>query len=553
MVPASLAPPRSLIITTTLVTVAVAVATRVIQMADINSYHLSMDELRKERSGSYLLTAAFFLQDQLTVQIPPFHEVVWQQLRELRLSLMSPDSRLIKKVFTVPREHNKTTIVKLFCADALRVDPNVSFILYCSATFSSAANACRDIVRWLTSDLEQQLWGESERIKQNETEGLWILRIPTAYGKVKEVILKAVGVDKQVRGLNIFSRRPDTVIADDIEDLNTADGGKQQLKLDEWFFGTLLKATATQAMVILIGNIIKSSTLLARLCEDSTWNPTRFGAIVRGDDGKLRPLWEGKHTLDSLLTEYRSYRRLGLGHVWESEMMNLSRDVSLAELIPQSCLVPDVLPDRVTCGFITVDPAFGVNAVNDESAITVHVQTASSPVPIVIDSDHGRWKERVLFDHVIDLVYRWGLTTVVIEAVAAQRLLIPLFRSFMLEDQLNVDMLSFMPIQGQREANAKSARINAFRNSCITGNYSIAESQMEFKLALEEWSPESAKHDDLVDSGSFGLLIWDQMGRYIEAQGRMQQVGALLTDVNGSYRNGADYSAGISELQTSIL
>jgi len=517
-------------------------------MADMGVYRIPLNELRTQRSGSYLLTAAFFLQDQLTVAIPPFHEVVWQELRSLRLRLGLPDSRLIKKVFTVPREHNKTTLVKLFCVDALRVDPNVSFILYCSATFSSAANACRDIVRWLSSDSEKQLWGETKHIKQNETEGLWILTIPTAYGKSKDVILKAVGVDKQVRGLNIFSRRPDTVIADDIEDLNTADSGRQQEKLDEWFFGTLLKATATQAIVILIGNIIKSSTLLARLCEDPTWNPTRFGAIVRGDDGELRPLWEGKHTLESLLTEYRSYRRLGVGHVWESEMMNLSRDVSLAESIPKECVVPDVMPDQVTCGFITVDPAFGVEAINDESALTVHVQTAASPIPIIVDSDHGRWKERMLFEHVLDLVYRWGVTTIVIEAIAAQRLLIPLFRAFMIEDQLDADVLNFLPMQGQREKNAKSARINAFRNSCITGNYSIAASQMEFKLMLEEWSPETAKHDDVVDSASFGLLVWQQMGQYVQSQGRVSEIGALLA---GSESFGNVH--GRSELHTSIM
>jgi len=510
-------------------------------------YHMSLDDLRKKRSDSYLLTAAFFLQDQLTLEIPPFHETVWQELKQLRVKLLDLSSRPIKKVFTVPREHNKTTIVKLFCVDSFREDPNISFILYCSATFSSASNACRDIIRWLMCEQEAHLWGETEKVKQNETEGLWILKIPTSYGRKKEIVLKAVGVDKQIRGLNIFSRRPDMIIADDIEDLNTADDGKQQMKLDEWFFGTLIKATATQAIVILIGNIIKSSTLLSRLCEDPAWNPTRFGAIVREPDGRLRPLWEGKYTLQSLLAEYRSYRRLGLGHIWESEMMNLSRDVSLAEAIPANCLIPDPHPQQVKCGFIAIDPAFGVQSINDESAITVHAQLANSPTPVLIDCEHGRWKERVLFERMMDLVYKWGLTTIVIEAVAAQRLLFPLFKAFMLESGMQPEVLTFLPLPGQRELNAKAARINAYRNSCITGNYKIVESQIEFKLALEEWSAESGKHDDVVDSGSFGPLVWSKMGTFVEAQGRVQQIGSML---NARDLNALPY---LNEWQTAAI
>lgn len=500
------------------------------QMTDITSvYRIPVNELRISRSSSYLLTAAFFLQDQLTLEIPKFHESIWQELRYLRSKLHEPDSRLIQKVFTVPRDHNKTTLIKLFCVDSLRFDSAISFVLYCSATFSSAANACRDIVKWLLSDEENAMWGKGQEIKKNETEGLWILRIQAADGKMKEIIIKAVGVDKQVRGLNVYSKRPELIVADDIEDLNTADGDRQQRKLDEWFFGTLLKASAMRALVIVIGNIIRNSTLLARICQDTAWNPTNFGAIVKDEEGNLQPLWPHKHTLEGLMNEYRSYRKLGLGHIWESEMMNLSRDISLAEAIPQSCVVPDPHPEQVTCGFIVIDPAFGISAANDETAITVHAQISNSQIPVMIDSVKGRWKERQTFEQILDLVYAWGLTTIVIEAVAAQRLLIPLFKAFMMEQQISEDALLFLPITGQREANAKAARINAFRNACITGNYAIAEGQFEFKLNLEEWSAESNKHDDLPDSASFGPLIWEKMGSRIETIGRrVGVIGALL-------------------------
>lgn len=516
---------------------------------EFKSYQLSRAEIRAQRSSNLALTLACYLGDTLTLEIPQFHHTIWAELHEFKRRFEIIKVGHIQKLFTVPREHSKTTTVKAFVPDAFR-ESSLDFLLYVNATAGGAINAIRDIVAWLCSESETNLWGETEVIKKNETEGLWILNIPLADGTKKLVILRAVGSGTKIRGMNIMNRRPNLVIMDDIEDVDSADSGANQKKLDEWLFGTLLKATAKKSLRIMIGNIIRDSTALARLAKDPTWNPTNFGAIVRNKiTGILEALWPGLHSVKSLMTEYRQYRKLGLGHVWESEMMNLSRDLTLAESLPPTAMVPDVSPEEIECGFIVIDPAFGVKALNDETAMTVHVRSKNrSQVPIMADSDHGRWNETQMFDHLLELVYKWGLTTVAIEAVSAQRLIIPLFKAFMRERQMADDAFLFIPFQGQRTPDAKASRIKGFRSAIIEDSYYLAESQIDAKLTLEEWSPE-ADFDDMPDSCSMGLVVWEQVGKLIETQGkRYARIGDVLFGLDvGQVMHGR------SELQTAIF
>lgn len=496
--------------------------------SNTQDYTFDAAEVRNQLDANYAMNAALILGSELTLEIPAFHHDVWRELVTYRRRIDLMLTGHLQKAFTVPREHSKTTILKIFITNAFRFS-SLRFLLYTGATYTNAANCVRDVVEWLLSENQSKVWGLSFKIKSNESEGLWILDIADHQGRRKRVILRAIGRRGSVRGLNIDSMRPDLLVFDDIEDLETADGGEMQAKLDEWFFGTVLKASAKRSLRIYIGNIIRSTTLLARLAKDEDWNPTNYGALVRNKQtGALQPLWPGMHTVESLLADYRSFRRRGLGSTWESEMMNLARDIVLQESLPDTCLTPIPSAEYVESGFICLDPAFGLDSNNDDSAITVHARLKNLPVPAVIDSFKGKGSERYVFDRIMDAVYRWGLRTIVIEAVAAQRLLIPLFRAYAEQINLPPDVLIYVPISGANVSDAKFSRIRAFRNALITGDYVLADSQIDLKLELEAWSAD-AKHDDLPDSAALGQLAWDKCGAAITlGAGRIQDIGSLL-------------------------
>jgi hypothetical protein len=505
----------------------------VTQEVTLNKHELLM-AIRKE----CVMFLAFYLGEELTLTVPEFHIEIWDELLEILDQVNQPDQVIghLQKLFAVPREHSKSTLAKLAVILFMRYSP-FRFTMYVSKTNTVAMQAIKDIIMWLKSPQEQELYGPVTMVKSNETESLWILIIFLADGRTqKRIIFKAMGSNQQVRGTLIENMRPELIILDDIEDLDTADDGIQQKKLNEWVMGSLLKASARRSVRVFVGNMIRSTTLLAKLSKDPEWNPTVFGALVKDKvTGKLQALWEGRWTVAALLKDYMSYRRLGLGHVWEAEMMNLAADTLLAMNLDGSVIVPDINPEELTAGFICLDPAFGQNSWNDESAITVHVRKHGVGIPIVCDSRKGRWTESQVFDEMMALSYYWNLATWTIEAAAAQKLLIPLFRLFCIERGMPPDTFTILPMTGGQEA--KSSRINAFRQSIASKSYGLTESQIELKLRLEEYSPDTKVHDDLCDSGAFGPIVWNMYGQMIESQGVQSMAGRLMQVRNQNTMN----------------
>lgn len=483
---------------------------------------LSKAELLIAMQTDCVVFFTFYLEDALDLEIPPFHEDIWGELLEFVIALNQDGAiKTLKKLFAVPREHAKSTIAKLAAILFLKYT-RLSFLLYVSKTQGHGKNAIKDILAWFESPQETELHGRSTPIKNSETEGLWISNIQirdsmTVPPRTKRVTLKALGSLQQVRGLLINNQRPDLIILDDIEDLDNTTI-ELQPKLDRWLFGSLLKAFAKTYFVIMIGNMLSNTTILYRLSKDPEWNPTVLGSIVRNrTTGKLEPLWNGRHTLESLMKEYSTYRRIGQGATWEAEMMNLTMNEIYREDMKGIVYVAKPNPEDLEAGAIILDPAFGKNSWNDDSAFTVHARVKGQPVPAVVESRVGKFTEREMFEIFLELSYYWGITTWVIESQAAQRLLIPIFELLFQEYHIRGDIFTMLPIQRNQET--KASAILAFRKIVKGGNYGIADTEYELVERLGDYDPSSKKPDDLCDSASYGNNIWIHFGKVIEFNG----------------------------------
>jgi hypothetical protein len=489
----------------------------------------------------------FYLQEALDLEVPPFHEDIWGELLEF-VEKLNRDGTIqtLKKLFAVPREHAKTTIAKLATILFLKYT-KLSFLLYVSKTQGHGKNAIKDILGWLESPQERELHGHPTIIKNSETEGLWQLNIQIRTSmseapRVKRITMKALGSLQQVRGLLIDNKRPDLIILDDIEDLDNTTI-ELQPKLDRWLFGSLLKSFAKTYFVIMIGNMLSNTTILYRLSKDSEWNPTVLGSLVRNrDTRKLEPLWQGRHTLESLLKEYSTYRRMGQGATWEAEMMNLTMNEIYREDMKGLVYVPKPNPEDIEWGAIVLDPAFGKNSWNDDSAFTVHVKIKGIPIPAIVESRVGKFTELQQFEIFLELSYYWGLTTWVIEAQAAQKLLISYFNLLFQEYKIRADLFTLLPIQ--RHQDTKASAILAFRKAAKGGNYGIADTEFDLVEKLGDYDPTSKQHDDLCDSASYGLNIWIHFSQIIEING-IKKVAMIAHGESGVEGEGILLSAAI--------
>lgn len=500
----------------------------------MSGYAFDKSQLREMLHRDVELMLGFYIGEELDLEVPDMHCELWEELIHLLEKINHPEFLvgILQKLMAIPRDHAKTTIVKLAVILFLRYS-RLSFCAYASNTFPGALNALRDVMKWFESQQDQNLFGPCKRIKSNESDGLYILTISTPMSdKPKRIILKAFGYKTQIRGTLIDDKRPDLLVFDDIESTETASSEAQQNNLDQWCLGTARPAMARRGVCLFIGNMVGDKCLLARLAQNPLWNPTILGSIVRNHLGELQPLWPGRWTLAALFEEYAEYRRLGKGHIWEAERMNLTtEDIFGASLA--GCYRPTrPVPDMLEAGFICLDPAFGKNSWNDDSAITVHARVMGDPVPSVIDSRKGRMSEEEIFDEMLSLSMHWGIRTWVIETQAAQKLLIPLFKSLMTIRRLSETTILMLPILAGRES--KASRILAFRDAVVKGSYWIAETEEELKESLEIYNPVDTAKDDLSDSAAYGILVWPKYGAVIESCGIQHVAGTLFGDNSGT-------------------
>jgi hypothetical protein len=450
----------------------------------------------------------FFLADQLDMPVPTFHKEIWSLLT---------DQEKERVLLAIPRDHAKTTLAKLIVV-WYWLFTNHRFAVYLSNTAPIAKGACRDIMGFLESPNFLEVFGKIKVEKSSENEGLWIFNLQTSPGVWKRCILRAIGQGQQMRGINIDNQRPDIAVIDDVEDNENTESELQQKKLDKWMFGPFLKALARKKKILWLGNMLTKTSLLARLSRNPRWNPVVFGCLIRDTaTGALRPLWPGKWTVAALQEDFKEYKNLGLVESWMCEMMNMPGHGENGFSASMINYVPQPTPDMIKAAWITVDPAFGMNAWNDESSVAVHAIPIDGGCPITVAVAHGQWDEKRLFTEIVGLAQYWNAWVWGIEAIAAQRLLIPLFSVFL--TQMLMDNKAMMIPLMAGKGDSKLSRIRAYVNLMANEEWGLYEGDIDMTAQILGFDfRKKDQPDDIVDSGAYGPLMHEEYINLILAQ-----------------------------------
>ena len=463
----------------------------------------------------------FFLGEELTMAVPQFHKDVWQLFTSTAMSRI---------LLAIPRDHAKTTLAKLGVIWYWLFTDH-RFCVYLSNTNGRAKDACRDIVNFLKTDNFRAVYGEVRILKESETESIWIFELPLGNGKIKKCILRAVGSNQSMRGINVDNQRPDIAVVDDVEDEDNTSSPVMQKKLDRWMFGTFLKALARRRKVLWLGNMLQKTSLLARLSANPKWNPVVFGALVRNNiTGELQPLWEDRWPLDELIEDFQEYRELGLVETWMCEMMNMPGHGENGFTQEQIFYQPVPSPDGIKAAWLTVDPAFGEANHNDYTAICVHVLPENG-VPMVVAQSTGRMREHEMFEECFRLALYWNAWVWGIEAIAAQRVLLTLFRVLLITKGMG-NQVELLPLMAGR-GDPKVSRISAFVSLMEKKEYAIYEGAMEITTQLLEYDMSKREQpDDLIDSAAYGPQMLEKY------------LGLLIQQFNGKAFDSGEAKSG---------
>jgi hypothetical protein len=319
-----------------------------------------------------------------------------------------------------------------------------------------------------------------------------------------------------MRGINIDNQRPDIAVIDDVEDNENTESEAQQKKLDKWMFGPFLKALARKKKILWLGNMLTKTSLLARLSRNARWNPVVFGCLVKDSvSGVLRPLWKGKWTVAALQEDFKEYKDNGLVETWMCEMMNMPGHGENGFSADQINYMPTPTPDMIRAAWITIDPAFGLQSHNDETAISVHV-IPQDGCPMTVASVHGHFDEVRMFDEALQLATYWNAWVWGIEAIAAQRLLIPMFHIFLTQKMManRVEMIPLMAGRGD----PKAQRIRAYVALMANKEWAIGEGDIDITTQIVNYDfRKKDQADDIIDSAAYGPSMHEAYSHLILA------------------------------------
>lgn len=341
--------------------------------------------------------------------------------------------------------------------------------------------------------------------------------------------IMAVSIDQSVRGFRHGAHRPDLIIADDIEDLNSVQTREGRDKTYQLLTGEFLPTGDIHTRLVVVGNLLHEDCLLKRLQRDIE-NDDLDGAYrefaLLDDDGECR--WPGKYPTPADIEKQR--KKIGNEASWQREFLLCIISDEDRVVFPEWIQYYDTPPAMEDVRFVGtgIDLAISMRDTADYTAmVSAYVSGYGEDmkiyiVPHVINKRMG-FKQTIEEAKSLSLSLGRGEhpTQMYVEDVAYQRSAI---------EQLIAEGVPAEAVQllGQD----KRARLMTTSHLIQSGMILFPRRGAELLITqLTGFGKE--KHDDLADA--FSTLI-------LPVLGMRQDCGHLsdLAELNNSLRRGGD-------------
>ena len=340
---------------------------------------------------------------------PTFYQALWAWVID-RVQRTRDFSQI---AIGLPRGFGKTMVVKLMVCYFILFTKK-RFILILAGTAGKAENIVRDIISMLGERNVRAVFGnwdiEVEKDRQDE-------KIFNFRGRT--IILKGAGAGSDIRGITVDNHRPDIMIFDDIQTREEANSPEVSNKLEEWMYGTAMKAkSASGCLFIFIANMYPTDwSLLKRIKYNPEWEKVIAGGILA--DGAS--LWEELQPITQLLKEYRNDKQTGRPEVFHAEVLNddkASNNKHLdTSLIPVNPYGDDEVPQGM---FVVIDPATDKQNADANSIGLVKVYDGK---PLIRSIEEGKFSPKQVAARAIQMCLTSGCRVIFVEDVAYQYVL----------------------------------------------------------------------------------------------------------------------------------
>lgn len=406
-----------------------------------------------------------------------------------------------KKLVLVPRGHLKSTLVTVgYSLMKLLANPSIR-ILIANATYNLACSFLTDIKRQLKFNEQiHMVWGDLSRNPEKWSENEVMLHLmKQSFGR-KEPNITAMGVES-----NLTSQHYDLIIFDDLVNeklINT----QEQIDKTINFYKEALNLLEPDGECIIVGTRFHDSDLYGWIMDNDNNVLSDFEIMVKkafeGDlDGECELLFPRKFTVKHLK---RLRDQLG-PYIFSSQYLNDCIPSESADFKKDWFRYYEHTDLRGSPlnTFTMIDPAISLEKEADFTAIvTVSLDHRSNIY--VRDIRRIKGKPSDVINEIFLVYEQWHPIYMGIEEVAFQKAL-----QYSLHEEM-VKRQRFLPLKEVKpQARTKDQRIRGLQPLYANAKvYHNKEVKNILHLEDELLRFPRGKHDDIIDSLSYGLDFW---------------------------------------------
>jgi phage terminase large subunit-like protein len=311
----------------------------------------------KITSNSHLWFFSVYFAHYIWFEIAPFQ-------REIFALTERQDTPLT--VIVAFRSSAKSTIITMsYALWAILGVQQKKFVVIISQTMDQAKQHFKNIKQELVSNkLLQRDLGPFQEDEWNAGS----LVLPKYNARIT-----VASTEQSIRGIKHGQYRPDLVICDDIDDIDSVKTAESRNKTYDWFNGEVLPLGEKTTKIIVVGNLLHEDCLIMRLQKEIS-EGTRTGIFRKYPlvDDHDNILWLGKYPNMAAIEKERLDK--GDKYSWNREYLLIIIDKREAVVQKGDIKYYDIIPepkrDESNYYAIGIDPAGG-NEKGDNTAIVV--------------------------------------------------------------------------------------------------------------------------------------------------------------------------------------
>ena len=157
--------------------------------------------------------------------------------------------------------------------------------------------------------------------------------------------ITAASSEQSIRGLRHMQHRPDLIVCDDLEDLQSVKTKEGRDKIESWLFGDVVPAGGDNTKIIIVGNLLHNDSLLMKLRRKI--EEKKLSGIFRtypliNDSDEI--LWPGRFPTPESIERLK--QTIGNESAWQREFLLRIIPEDDQVVLPEYIQYYDILPDK---------------------------------------------------------------------------------------------------------------------------------------------------------------------------------------------------------------